>query len=205
MTYQKTDRRLHRPIGRQVTALIGYEWTSIVAGDNLHRNVIYRDGADVAGQVEPYTAEKPLGSPDPRDLWTWMANYEAKTGGDVLAIAHNGNLSNGQMFPIIEQYNGKEIDRDYSERRSRWEPLYEATQTKGDGEAHPFLSPDDEFADFETWDKGNLDLTAVKKPEMLEFEYARSGPPERPQNGGQARRKSLQIWHDRLDRRPHRD
>ena len=103
-----------------------------------------------------------------------MANYEAKTGGDVLAIAHNGNLSNGLMFPIIEPTTGKEIDRDYAETRSRWEPLYEATQIKGDGEAHPFLSPDDEFADFETWDKGNLSLSVAKKPEMLEFEYTRS-------------------------------
>ena len=156
------------------TALIGYEWTSLVEGNNLHRNVIYRDGGDVAGQIVPYTTERPLGSPDPRDLWNWMANYEKKTGGDVLAIAHNGNVSNGLMFPIIEPTAGTEIDRDYSETRSRWEPLYEATQSKGDGEAHPLLSPNDEFADFETWDTGNLTLTAVKKPEMLEFEYARS-------------------------------
>jgi hypothetical protein len=156
------------------TALIGYEWTSLVDGNNLHRNVIYRDGGDVASLVEPYTTERPLGSPDPRDLWKWMANYEAKTGGDVLAISHNGNVSNGQMFPVIEPTTGIEIDTEYSETRSRWEPLYEITQTKGDSEAHPFLSPNDEFADFETWDKGNLDLTAAKKPEMLEFEYARS-------------------------------
>ena len=101
------------------TAIIGYEWTSLVEGNNLHRNVIYRDGGDVARQVEPYTTAKPLGSPDPRDLWKWMANYEAKTGGDVLAIPHNGNVSNGQMFPIIESTTGKEIDRDYSETRSR--------------------------------------------------------------------------------------
>jgi len=155
------------------SALIGYEWTALVAGNNLHRNVIYRDGGDIAGQVEPFTTEKPVGSPDPRDLWKWMANYEAKIGGNILAIPHNGNVSNGQMFPIIEPTTGKEIDRDYSEASSRWEPLYEATQIKGDGEAHPFLSPNDEFADFETWDTGNLDLSAAKKPEMLEFEYAR--------------------------------
>ena len=156
------------------TAFIGYEWTSIPSGNNLHRNVIYRDGADRAGLVEPYTTAMPLGSPDPRDLWNWMANYEAKTGGDVLAIAHNGNVSNGLMFPIIEPTSGTEIDRDYSKTRSHWEPLYETTQSKGDGEAHPILSPNDEFADFETWDTGNLSLSAVKKPEMLEFEYARS-------------------------------
>ena len=78
------------------------------------------------------------------------------------------------MFPIIESFNGKRIDREYAENRIRWEPLYEATQIKGDGETHPFLSPNDEFANFERWDKGNLDLTELKKPEMLEFEYARS-------------------------------
>ena len=99
---------------------------------------------------------------------------EEKTGAEILAIAHNGNLSNGRMFPIIESFTGKRIDREYAENRVRWEPLYEATQIKGDGETHPFLSPNDEFANFERWDKGNLDLTEVKKPEMLEFEYARS-------------------------------
>ena len=124
--------------------------------------------------MEPFTVYPPLGSDNPRDLWKWMAAYEEKTGGDVLAIAHNGNLSNGRMFPIIESFTGKPIDRDYAETRARWERLYEATQIKGDGEAHPFLSPNDEFADYETWDKGNLDLSEAKKPEMLEFEYARS-------------------------------
>ena len=99
---------------------------------------------------------------------------EEKTGAEILALAHNGNLSNGRMFPIIESFNGKRIDREYAENRMRWEPLYEATQIKGDGETHPFLSPNDEFANFERWDKGNLDLTEVKKPEMLEFEYVRS-------------------------------
>ncbi len=102
-----------------------------------------------------------------------MDAYEKKTGGSVLAIAHNGNLSNGAMFPIVEAF-GKKLDREYAETRAKWERLYEATQTKGDGEAHPFLSPNDEFADFELWDKGNLDGSVAKKKEMLEFEYARS-------------------------------
>jgi hypothetical protein len=103
-----------------------------------------------------------------------MAAYEAKTGGKALAIAHNGNGSNGRMFPIIESFTGKKIDREYAEFRRRWEPLYEVTQMKGTSEAHPFLSPNDEFAPFEIWDKGNLDVSAAKKPDMLEFEYARS-------------------------------
>src|SRR5260370_12198688 len=103
-----------------------------------------------------------------------MAAYEEKTGSNVLAIAHNGNLSNGRMFPIIESFTGKPIDSEYAEQRAHWERLYEATQIKGDGEAHPFMSPTDEFAAFERWDKGNLDLTELKKNEMLEYEYARS-------------------------------
>ncbi len=156
------------------TAFIGYEWTSNTGGNNLHRNVIFRDNGQNASRVEPYTTQKPQGSDDPRDLWKWMTAYEEKTGGDVIAIAHNGNLSNGRMFPIIEPGTGKKIDREYAETRLKWERLYEATQIKGDGESHPFLSPNDEFANFERWDKGNLDLSELKKPEMLEFEYARS-------------------------------
>ena len=131
------------------TAFIGYEWTSNTGGNNLHRNVIFRDNGLKAGQVEPLTTMKPEGSDNPRDLWKWMAAYEEKTGGEVLAIAHNGNLSNGRMFPVVESFTGKPIDREYAEQRAHWERLYEATQIKGDGEAHPFLSPNDEFAAFE--------------------------------------------------------
>src|SRR5579872_7451051 len=156
------------------TAFIGYEWTSNTGGNNLHRNVIFRDDGTRARQVEPLITVKPLGSDNPRDLWKWMAAYEEKTGGNVLAIAHNGNLSNGRMFPIVESFTGKAVDREYCEQRARWERLYEATQIKGDGEAHPFLSPTDEFAAFERWDKGNLDLSELKKNEMLQYEYARS-------------------------------
>jgi hypothetical protein len=155
------------------TAFIGYEWTSLDKGNNLHRNVIFRDNADKASQVEPFTIFPPYGSTNPIDLWKWMDAYEKKTSGNVLAIAHNGNLSNGTMFPIVEAF-GKAIDREYAEQRVKWERLYEATQTKGDGEAHPFLSPNDEFADYELWDKGNLDASVAKTKEMLEFEYTRS-------------------------------
>jgi len=156
------------------TAFIGYEWTSNTGGNNLHRNVIFRDNGDKAIRVEPYTTMKPLGSDNPVDLWKWMSAFEEKTGGSLLAIAHNGNLSNGRMFPIVEAF-GKKLDREYAATRVKWERLYEATQTKGDSEAHPFLSPNDEFADFETWDKGNLDLTVPKTKDMLEAEYARAG------------------------------
>ena len=157
------------------TAFIGYEWTSNTGGNNLHRVVIYRDGGAKAGVLEPYTTLKPLGSDNPRDLWNWMQGYQEKTGGGILAIAHNGNLSNGRMFPLIDTFTGDSLDRDYAETRMRWEPLYEATQIKGDGEAHPFLSPNDEFADYETWDQGNLDLSVIKEKDMLQYEYARSG------------------------------
>jgi hypothetical protein len=155
------------------TAFIGYEWTSLVRGNNMHRVVIYKDDGDKGGSMVPFTTIAPEGSTNPRDLWTWMEGYEEKTGGEVLAIAHNGNLANGIMFPMEVQNDGKEIDISYVERRARWEPLYEATQIKGDGETHPLLSPDDEFADFETWDIGNLDVSQAKTDDMLPGEYAR--------------------------------
>ena len=158
------------------TAFIGYEWTSQVPpGQNLHRVVVYRDGADRARQTVPATTYPPQGSTDPEYLWKLLEAYEDKTGGRLLAIAHNGNLSNGLMFPLINPVTNQPLTREYAETRAHWEPLYEATQIKGDGEAHPFLSPDDEFADFGTWDKGNLNLSELKKDEMLVHEYARSG------------------------------
>ena len=155
------------------TAFICYEWTSLVTGNNMHRVVIYRDGADKGGQMVPFTTVEPMGSVNPRDLWKWLEEYEAKTGGDVLAIAHNGNLANGIMFPMRAQYDGRKLDDEYVQTRAKWEPLYEATQIKGDGETHPFLSPDDEFADYETWDIGNLDVSEAKTEDMLAGEYAR--------------------------------
>jgi hypothetical protein len=155
------------------TAFIGYEWTSNTGGNNLHRNVIFRDNGDKASEVVPFTVYPPYGSDNPANLWKWMAAYEAKTGGSVLAIAHNGNLSNGLMFPVVEEF-GRKLDKNYVETRAKWERLYEVTQTKGTGESHPFLSPNDEFARFELWDKGNLDGSVAKKKEMLEFEYARA-------------------------------
>jgi hypothetical protein len=152
------------------SAIIGYEWTSMITGDNLHRVVLYKDGAEKANQMLPFTARE---STDPQDLWQALASYEEKTGGDILAVAHNGNVSNGRMFSPT-QVNGEPIDGKYAAERSRWEPVYEVTQVKGDGETHPYLSPGDEFADFETWDQGNIMLSQEKKPEMLQYEYARS-------------------------------
>jgi hypothetical protein len=155
------------------TAFIGYEWTSLIMGNNMHRVVVYRDGGDKGGQMVPFTTVPPQGSTNPRDLWKWMAQYEARTQGRVLAIPHNGNLSNGIMFPLAAQYDGTALDRTYVETRARREPLYEVTQIKGDGETHVFLSPNDEFADYETWDIGNLDVSQPKTDDMLAAEYAR--------------------------------
>ncbi len=155
------------------TAFIGYEWTSLVQGNNMHRVVVYRDGGDKGRQMVPFTMTPPQGSPNPRDLWRWLERYETQTGGDVLAIAHNGNLSNGIMFPLEAQYDGRVLDQEYVNTRIKWEPLYEVTQIKGDGETHPFLSPNDEFADYETWAIGNLDVSVSKTDDMLQGEYAR--------------------------------
>ncbi len=150
------------------TAFIGYEWTSGPGGNNLHRNVIFRDGKDLADQVVPFSA---YDSEDPEDLWDWMERYETETGGQVLAIPHNGNLSNGLMFDDVTMA-GEPLSADYAMRRMRWEPVYEVTQMKGDGEAHPMLSPDDAFADYGTWDVGSFGAE-LKTPEMLPREYAR--------------------------------
>ncbi len=122
-------------------------------------------------QVLPFSS---FTSDNPEDLWKALQSYQEKTGGQVLAIPHNGNLSNGLMFPMVNPVGGKPLTREYAETRASLEPLLEATQIKGDGETHPFLSPNDEFANYERWDKGNLDLSVEKKPEMLQYEYARA-------------------------------
>lgn len=156
----------------QFTALIGYEWTYFPKGDNLHRVVIYRDGADKAASMPPFSS---LDGVKPEQLWAFMAEYENTTGGEILAIPHNGNVSNGRMFTLKDS-DGNAFDKSYTQSRQRWEPLVEVTQIKGDGETHPFLSPDDEFADFENWDKGNLNPFGQypKTNDMLQYEYARS-------------------------------
>jgi hypothetical protein len=152
------------------TALIAYEWTSNAGGgDNLHRNVIYRDGKEKADQVLPLTT---FDSENPEDLWKWMENWEEKTGGSLLAIPHNGNLSNGRMFEL-KTFEGNQLTKAWAEARSRWEPVFEVIQTKGQSESHPMLSSEDEFAvGYELWDRGNLNLVP-KKPGMIQYEYAR--------------------------------
>lgn len=152
------------------TAFISYEWTSNAGGgDNLHRNVIYRDGKKLADQVLPMTT---FVSENPEDLWKWMAAWEKKTGGKLLAIPHNGNLSNGRMFEL-RMFLGGPMTKQWALERQRWEPLFEAIQMKGQSESHPALSTSDEFAvGYELWDRGNLNLVP-KKPGMIEHEYLR--------------------------------
>ena len=159
----------HNEPGR-FTAFIGYEWTAQPGGNNLHRNVLFRDGAAKTSQILPFSA---FDSRNPEDLWQFFSGYEAKTGGQVLSIPHNGNLSNGAMFSD-KTFDGAPLNVAYAEVRMRWEPIIEMTQVKGDGETHPDLSPDDDFADFETWDRGNIINSAPKEPWMLKHEYARS-------------------------------
>jgi hypothetical protein len=151
------------------TALIGYEYTTM-GGNNLHRNVVFRGNASVANQTVPFSQ---FDSQNPEDLWRALEAFQKRTGAEVLAIPHNGNLSNGRMFSV-NKFDGKTpYDRELAELRARLEPIYEVTQIKGDGEAHPMLSPNDEFANLDIWDKSNLNGTEAKKPEMFQAEYAR--------------------------------
>lgn len=166
--WQTADR--YNAPGR-FSAFSGYEWTSMINGDNLHRIVMFRDDGSRTRHGLPFSAQD---STNPEDLWASLEAYERTSGGEVLAIAHNGNVSNGRMF-APQTLSGTPLSADYARRRARWEPVYEVTQVKGTGETHPALSPGDEFADFEIWDKGNITLTAPKQSWMLRYEYARSG------------------------------
>jgi hypothetical protein len=158
------------------TAFIAYEWTSNgEVGQNLHRNVIFRDNADKTRATPPLTTFQSMvpgrAGTDPESLWKWMADWEAKTGGQALAIPHNGNLSNGWMFRL-ERYDGTPLTSEWAAARARWEPLYEVYQYKGLGEAHPALSPTDEFVSEGLWDTADLGGNA-KKPGDIKAEYAR--------------------------------
>ncbi|MCB2047017.1 MAG: DUF3604 domain-containing protein [Novosphingobium sp.] len=154
------------------TAFMGFEYSLQPNGNNLHRVVIFRDGKDRADQVLPFSSRQ--GNADPEKLWDYMDRYEQTTGGRVLAIPHNSNVSNGLMFELVGP-DGGPMTADYARRRVAHEPLVEATQIKGDSEAHPFLSPNDEFAGYGVagWDQGNLPFTIAKQPGMLAGEYVR--------------------------------
>jgi hypothetical protein len=153
------------------TALNGFEWTQSVRGNNLHRTVVFRDGPDRTKQVIPFSE---FDSADPEDLWKYMADYEEKTGGRVLGIEHNPNLSCGQMF-APRTWTGKDFDKKYAETRARFDRLAETSQCKGDSETTPQLSPNDPFADFDVrWNKANIFGLIATTPEMLPYNYVRS-------------------------------
>src|SRR5262249_35634235 len=129
------------------TAFNGFDWTQSIKGNNLHRIVVFRDGPDRTKQVLPFSE---FDGTTEEELWKYLADYEAKTGGRVMAIPHNPNLSCGQMF-AGKTISGKPFDKQYAELRTRFEPVVEVSQSKGDSETTPRLSPDDPFADFERW------------------------------------------------------
>ena len=150
------------------SAIIGFEYTTM-GSNNLHRNVLFRGDASEANRLVPFPQ---FDSQNPEDLWKFLDKFRKDTGAEVLAIPHNGNLSNGRMFSV-ETFGGKRLSRELAELRASLEPIIEVTQIKGDSEAHPMLSPNDEFADYETWDKSNLNGTEAKQPDMLQYEYTR--------------------------------
>ena len=168
--HSSTVERYNEP--GKFTAFMGFEYTLMPGGNNLHRVVMFRDGKSRTDQILPYDPGQ--GDAPVSLLWDYMDNYEKVTGGKVLAIPHNSNLSNGLMFDMVGPGGGA-MSADYARRRARREPLVEITQIKGDGEAHPFLSPNDEFAGFGTagWDLGNLTMQEAKTPDMLAGEFIR--------------------------------
>ena len=152
------------------TAIAGFEYTLMPGGNNLHRVVMFRDGSDKTSQILPYPGiDNPV-----TGLWDYMEAYEKATGGKALAIPHNSNISNGLMFELTGP-DGGPMTAEYARRRAQYEPVVEVTQIKGDSEAHPFLSPNDEFAGFGDagWELGNLDLSGAKSNEMFAGEYVR--------------------------------
>lgn len=154
------------------TTFTAYEWTvNAGGGDNLHRNIIYKEGGDKARGILPLTTFE---TQEPKKLWAWMANYEAKTGDKLLAIPHNGNMSNGRMYEE-QQFDGTPMTREWAETRAKYERLMELFQYKGQSEAHPYLSPTDEFANYELWDRGNLVLKPKTSKEQWKYEYYREG------------------------------
>ena len=153
------------------TPLAGFEYTLMPDGNNLHRVVMFRDGFERTSSVIPFPG---IGDGQVDQLWDYMDAYEKATGGKVLAIPHNSNLSNGLMFELTMP-DGGPITAEYARRRAKHEPVVEATQIKGDSESHPFLSPNDEFASFgdRGWELGNLPLTRDKNDSMFAGEYLR--------------------------------
>lgn len=150
----------------EFTPLIGWEWSAIPAGANLHRVVFTNSDAKVAQQYQPFSSAI---SNYPEDLWHWLEQTSAATGADFVAIPHNSNISRGFMFPAERRLRGEKFDSEWLSQRARWEPVVEATQVKGDSETHPLLSPTDSFADFESFPYYLKPGVAEYKPEQGDF------------------------------------
>jgi len=142
------------------TTLIGFEWTSIPNGRNMHRNVFFRG----KGPIAPYSA---FDSYYPQDLWTYQ-EVQRNEGNDNFAIPHNANVSDGWMFSP-NKFLGGPMDANYARRQALNEPLFEMSQVKGASEVHPYLSPNDEFADFEQFNN----MINVGMPSQIKYGYYR--------------------------------
>jgi hypothetical protein len=154
------------------TAFMGFEYTLMPSGSNLHRVVMTRDGKEEADQVLPFGSTMPGAKIE--QLWDYMDAYEAKTGGKMLAIPHNSNVSNGLMFELTGP-DGGPMSADYARKRAAHEPVVEVTQIKGDSEAHPYLSPNDEYAGFGKagWELGNLTMQVAATDAVHGGNYVR--------------------------------
>ena len=186
------------------TAFIGYEWTSNTGGNNLHRNVIFRDNGDKASQVEPFTVYPPFGSDNPEELWKWMDGLRRE---DRRQRAGDRAQRQSEQRLDVPRRRGLRQDarpRTMSRRGRNGSGSTRRRRPRATAKRIPFLSPNDEFADFERWDKGNLDGSVAKKKEMLEFEYARSALKNGLKLEAEARHQSLQVRPDRQQRRAHR-
>lgn len=164
--YIDTAEQFNEP--GKFTALIGWEWSSMPGGGNLHRVIFTPDGAAKAKQFLPFSQ---LESESPEKLWAWLDATNKRTGTDFVAIPHNSNLSWGKMFQV-EDSEGNPITADYAERRMRWERVVETTQIKGDSETHPALSPTDEFSDYERYSFVMVPTGPIAKP--VEADYVRA-------------------------------
>ena len=129
------------------TTIIGWEWTSQPDGSNLHRVVFTPTDGATAKQFLPFT---PREGPRPEDLWNWLEETSDRLGIDFVSIPHNPNISRGLMFDMVDS-DGRPISAEYARTRMRWEQVAEVLQVKGGSETHPFLSPEDEFADYEIY------------------------------------------------------
>jgi hypothetical protein len=165
------EKELYKPIWKEITenadsfnqpgiftTFSGYEWTAMREGDNLHRVVIFKDDSKTVQKIIPFSS---MDSDNPEDLWSFLKDYNQLTGGEAISVSHNSNISGGQMF-ASKDFNGAPLNKSYANMRNRWEPLVEATQVKGDSETHPILSPNDQFADYETWE-GNIGRTETDR------------------------------------------